>query len=275
MFSVIEEIKQLIHQSGAEVVSVAVSDLNKEHTILVNPNLSFHPASTFKICVMMEVFHQAQQSLFSLDDGILVKNKFQSIVDQSPFSLSITDDSETNLHACEGRAVPIRDLVIRMITQSSNLATNILIELVTPRKVNEYMRELGAEGLMVRRGVEDNKAFELGLNNAATAKALMTILVKLALHQVVSPDASEAMLAIMKDQRHNEGIPSLLPAGIPIAHKTGWIENLYHDAAIVYPHGRDPYVVVIMTSGLSDVKEAYSLVASLSKLIFDCQNEWH
>ena len=110
--------------------------------------------------------------------------------------------------------------------------------------------------------------------DAATAQSLMHILTRLAAHQVVSPDASEAMLAIMKQQRYNEGIPSLLPSDVSFAHKTGWNGTLYHDAAIVYPGNYDPYVLVIMTRGLSDEKEAPLFVSSLSRLIYDHQSTW-
>lgn len=270
-----DEIKRRIKQSGAEVVGVAVSDCNSGQGILVNPDVLFHPASTFKVCVMMEAFRQAQQSLFSLDDVILVRNEFYSIVDQSVFSLSVTDDAETDLYTVLGNRLSIRDIITRMITHSSNLATNILIELVTPGKVTGFMHELGAEGLVVRRGVEDNKAFARGLNNTATARSLMQILTKLALHQVVSQDASEAMIGIMKQQHYNEGIPASLPANVTIAHKTGWNGCIYHDAAIIYPPQQNPYVLVVMTSGLSDDKDAPALVSSLSKLIYDNQLAWH
>jgi len=136
------------------------------------------------------------------------------------------------------------------------------------------MHQLGAEGLLVRRGPEDNKAFAHNLNNIATARSLMQILTKLALYQVVSHDASEAMIAIMKQQHYNEGIPRLLPADVSIAHKTGWNGRIYHDAAIIYPLGQKPYIAVIMTSGLSDDKDAPALVSSLSQLIYGNQLDW-
>jgi beta-lactamase class A len=274
MRPLLDEIEKTIEQSGAEMVGVAVSDCNSEQGLLVNPEVSFHPASTFKICVMMEVFHQAQQGFFALDDSILVKNEFQSIADGSSFSLSAADDSESSLYLLLGNSLPIRELVNQMITRSSNLATNLLIELVTPGKVTDFMHQLGAKGLLVRRGVEDHKAFAHGMNNATDARSLMQILKRLAMHQVVSPDASEAMITIMKQQQHNEGIPASLPVEVSIAHKTGWTSRTYHDAAIIYPPGQNAYVCVIMTSGLAEDREAPALVSALAKFIYDHQPEW-
>ncbi len=169
MKSAIKQLKQLIQQSGAEV-GLAAHNLETGEEILIQPDKSFHPASTIKVCVMMETFHQARQGLFSLDDPILVKNEFVSIADESPYSLSIEDDSKADLYQRIGESLSIRELIFRMITVSSNLATNLLIERVTPERTTQFMQELGTHDVIVRRGVEDNKAFRIGLNNAATAR---------------------------------------------------------------------------------------------------------
>ena len=97
----------------------------------------------------------------------------------------------------------------------------------------------------------------------------MQVLVRLEKRSVVSPAASDEMIAILLQQQHfNEGIPAKLPVGVCVAHKTGWNDKLYHDAAIVYPPDRAPYVEVIMTSGLSETSEAPALVAALSAEIY-------
>jgi beta-lactamase class A len=130
------------------------------------------------------------------------------------------------------------------------------------------MQALGAKDLVLRRGLEDKKAYQLGLNNSSTARSLMQVLLCLAKHSVVSPTASDEMIAILCQQHFNEGIPAQLPAGVNVAHKTGWIEKVYHDAAIVYPPQHSPYIVVILTSGLSEKDAAPALVASLSAAIY-------
>jgi beta-lactamase class A len=127
---------------------------------------------------------------------------------------------------------------------------------------------LGTHDLVIRRGPEDNRAYALGMNNSATARSLMQVLVRLAKRSVVSPSASDEMLAILLLQHYDEGIPAKLPEGVRVAHKTGWNERLYHDAGIVYPPQHTPYVLVIMTSGLPETKEAPALVAALSRAIY-------
>lgn len=266
--SLSNKLKRLIQNSGIEV-GLAAQRLETGEETLINPDLSFHPASTFKVCVMMEIFRQARQGLFSLDDEMLVKNEFASIVDGSPFSLSSKGDSETDLYDYIGQTLSIRDLVRRMITMSGNLATNILLEHVTPEQTTDFMRQLGADSLIVRRGVEDNKAFRLGLNNAGTARGFMQILLKLARHGVVSPEDSSEMIEILCQQKFNEMIPAQLPIGVRVAHKTGWNDNLYHDVGIVYPPNGNTFVLAIMTNGIEKEADAHSFVASLAKEVYE------
>ena len=156
-----KELNEFILEARTVEAGLAACNFSTGEEILIDPDMSFHPASAMKICVMMEVFHQARQGLFSLDDPIIIKNEFASIADGSAYSLSAEDDSEKDLYKLIGQPLPVRDLVRLMITVSSNLATNLLVERVTPQRTTAFMRELGADGLIVRRGVEDNKAFRL------------------------------------------------------------------------------------------------------------------
>ena len=264
-----KELAQWISETHTAQVGLAAYDFSTGEEILVDPDITFHPASTIKICVMMEVFHQARQGSFSLDDRMTVRSEFASIVDGSAYHLSIADDSEKELYDLIGRPLPVRDLLRRMITASSNLATNLLVERLTPGRISAFMRDLGADGLIVRRGVEDNKAFQLGLNNEATARGFMNLLVKLARREVVSPDDSDEMIGILLGQQFNEMIPAQLPAGVRVAHKTGWTGRFFHDIGIIYPPNAKPLVLAILTNGFEKEEDAHPFVASLAKKVYE------
>jgi beta-lactamase class A len=264
------ELRDIIRQSAAEV-GLAAQDLAGGAELLIQGDVSFHPASMIKVCVMMEVFHQARQGLFSLEDSLLVKNEFASLAGGNAYSLASKDDSEQDLYARIGQRLGIRDLVERMITLSSNLATNLLTERVQPERATAYMRELGAPGLIVRRGVEDGAAFRLGLNNAATARGLMQILVKLARRQVSTRADSDEMTQILLRQQLHDMLPAGLPAGVRLAHKTGWAGSLYHDAGIVYPAAGEPFVLAILTNGSPTQSAAHGLIAGLGRAVY---NAW-
>lgn len=249
--------------------AVAFKNLSTDEEILISARDSFHAASTMKTPVLIELYKQAAAGKFSLQDSVLVKNEFKSIVDGSPYSMDIDDDSEGQLYNAIGKNRTIADLAYDMIIYSSNLATNILIELVDAKKVTQSMRELGAPDIEVLRGVEDNKAYELGLSNSTTAFDLMAIYAKLAKGEVVSEQASQEMINILLDQKFNEIIPAHLPKDVKVAHKTGVITAVHHDSGIVLlPDGRK-YVLVLLSSQLADFDSGTAKMADISKMIYD------
>jgi beta-lactamase class A len=249
--------------------AVAFKDLQTGQTLFINEKDNFHAASTMKTPVMIEVFKQAREGKFKLSDSIIVKNEFKSIVDGSPFSLDITDDSADEMYKKIGKKMTIYDLTYQMIIVSSNLATNILIDLVDAKKANATMRTLGANDIQVLRGVEDSKAFKLGMNNTVTAYDLMAIFEKLAQEKVISPEDSKGMIKILLDQKFREKIPAKLPAEVKVAHKTGSITGVQNDSGIIYlPDGRK-YVLVLLSRKLKDEKKGIEALANVSRMIYD------
>ncbi|MDZ7333294.1 MAG: class A beta-lactamase-related serine hydrolase [candidate division KSB1 bacterium] len=262
------EIQKLIKQSGG-TVAIAFEDLKTGKTFYLNEKVAMHAASTMKTAVMIEVFKQAQQGRFQLSDSLLVKNEFRSIVDGSPFSLDIKEDSDDMVYRQIGHKMAIRGLVYQMITMSSNLATNILIELVTAKAVMQTMQEIGAHRIRILRGVEDPKAFQKGLNNTTDAYDMLLIMKAIAQKTVVTPVACEEMIGILTDQKLNKKIPALLPPTVKVAHKTGSIFSIDHDAAIVYKSPDHAYILVVLTRGIQDHQQAEALIARISRLIYD------
>lgn len=263
------KIEELIRASEAESVAVAFYDLGNGETFLIKPDESFHAASTMKLPVMMEVYRQASAGKLSLDAAVEIKNDFISIADSSRYSISPDSDSELSLYSRIGQTSRVRELVRLMITSSSNLATNILIERVGAPRVMELVRETGARNIRVLRGVEDGKAYERGMNNTTTARDLMILLRRIAERRAVSARASDEMIQILLGQKFNESIPSGLPAGVRVAHKTGDISTANHDAAIVYAPGRKPYILVVLTRGVSDENRAHRLIADISRVVYE------
>ena len=262
-----EEVKnELVKQPGT--YAIAFKDLSTGETLLINEKESFHAASTMKTPVMIEVYKQAEEGKFSLTDSILIKNDFKSIVDGTSFSLDSAEDSEKVLYTLTSSKRTLDELVYDMIIVSSNLATNIIIELVDAKKVTQSMRDLGAKDIQVMRGVEDDKAFAQGLNNTVTAYDLMLIFEKMANGETVSKQASDAMVDILLDQKFNTIIPAKLPPGVKVAHKTGSITGVHHDSGIVFlPDGRK-YVLVILSKNLEDEEAATDGMASVSEIIY-------
>jgi beta-lactamase class A len=262
------EVERLVAGSKAEVVSLAVYDLETKQSLLINEKVSLHAASTMKLPVMMEIFRLADRKKLGLNEPIEIKNKFYSIVDGSEYRLSMSDDSDQEIYNRIGQTMPVIELIDRMITWSSNLATNLLIEKVKAENVNALMRELGASDIQVLRGVEDPKAFQAGKNNTTTAYDLMLLLRLIAENKFLKRRACEKMVEILSAQRFNDGIPAGLPAATRVAHKTGEITRHNHDAAIVYLPGRKPYVIVVLTKGIVEHRRSRKLIADVSRAVY-------
>jgi beta-lactamase class A len=250
------------------IVAVAYYDPVTRDTLLIDALRRYHAASTMKVAVLIELARRVDSGQFRWEGLLPVHNAFRSIVDSSEYRLDPADDSDSTLYLLEGQSVTVSRLARLMITRSSNLATNLLIERLGPVRVNATAHLLGADSIVVLRGVEDGKAFERGLNNTTTARDLARLLDAIARGRAASAAQCEAMLEMLSAQEFNAGIPAGLPAGVRVAHKTGDITALAHDAGIVYPPNRGPYVLVVLTRGFPERPEADRLIADLSRLVY-------
>lgn len=262
--SIMQELK-----SVKGTFALAYHDLSSGSVLFINEKESFHAASTMKTPVMIEVFKQVRAGKFGLDDSILVRNEFKSIVDGSPYHMDLSEDSDDSMYRRINGKATVRELLYQMITVSSNLATNILIDLVDAKNVTATMRSIGAGDIHVLRGVEDGKAYERGLNNTTTAYDLMVIMKTIAEGKAVDQAASREMTEILLDQKFRDQIPALLPDGVRVAHKTGSITGVRHDSGfVILPDGRT-YVLVILSKGLEDEEAGKRVMARISRLIYD------
>lgn len=250
-------------------VAVSYRDLATGDSLDIGADVEFHAASTMKIPVMLEVLRSVEAGRLGLDQGILLVNRFHSIVDGSPYALNAGDDSDSLVYTLIGQRVPVRELMERMIVRSSNLATNALVALVGADRANATAHALGATHMRVLRGVEDIKAYDSGLNNTTTSADLAVLLEKIERREALGAASAQLMKEILLRQELNGEIPAGLPPGTPVAHKTGSITATLHDAAIVYPPNRKPYVLVVLTRNIPREETARQLIADISRLTWN------
>jgi beta-lactamase class A len=261
----IRAIQKRIQKSRADV-AVAYRTLDGKSEWYRQENEVFHAASTMKIPVMIELFHQAREGKLTLDETLQIKNEFHSLVDGSVFTLDPKDDSEADLYKAVGQTRSLRQLCELMITVSSNFATNLLIDKLGVENIRATVHALHADGMNVLRGVEDNKAYAKGMNNTTTARALQVLLEAIANGQAVDAQASREMREILERQKFKEGIPAGLPPGMRVAHKTGDLTKIHHDAGIVY--AQRPFVLVVLVRGMPDFKKSGRLIAEITREIY-------
>jgi beta-lactamase class A len=266
-YSLYRHLKSIQDAHALDELAVAFYDYETAILWSYNGDLSFHAASTMKLAVLLAIFRQVARDELSLSDVVHVRNRFRSIVDAKPFVLAL-GEQDADVKPFLGRTMTVEQLASPMIAASSNLATNLLVDAVGVETIGVALREQGIHGIEVRRGVEDQTAFERGLNNEVTASGLLQLLRLLEERSAYSPEASEKMLEILFRQQYRSGIPAGLPEAARVAHKTGNIRTVDHDAGIVYLEGRKPYVLVILTR-FNDGADHAGAVAEISRGIYE------
>jgi len=257
-------VEKIIGESGAEV-SVAYRLLDGSEEWMHEADKVFHAASTMKVPVMIELFRQEGAKQLSLAETIEIRNEFKSVVDGSPYSMDLGDDSDETVYKSVGKTMTLEELNRQMITVSSNFATNLLIDRLGVRNVRATVEGMGAYGVEVRRGVEDQKAFDQGIINETTARGLFVLLNAIARGAAVSKGASERMVEVLAAQKFNDGIPQGVPPGTKVAHKTGTITRVHHDAGIVYT--ARPCVLVVLTRGIEKEADSDALIARITRAL--------
>jgi beta-lactamase class A len=262
-----EKVERLAAQSKARAVAVALHDLESGLRFSLQGDRWFHAASTIKVAVLLAVFRAADEGRLRLDDSLHVRNRFLSAADCVPFHLNRDSDAMPELYQRIGRIAKISELAEGMITASSNLATNLLLDFLGVEYAREILRDAHVEGVELRRGVEDHAAHEKGINNEATANGLLTLLSALR-GDFLSSRSKEQAIRILLEQRFDSMIPAGLPPHAVVAHKTGEISTACHDIGIVYLPEREPYLAVILTEFDSDRDGRRQIVAAISEVIY-------
>ena len=266
------EVAKIGREAGAETVAVACYDYATQTSWGYRGDEWFHAASTIKVAVLVGLFSAAEEGRFSLDAPLHVRNRFLSKADGEPYRIASGRDANDEVHAAIGKTMKLRELAYHMIVTSSNLATNLLVDLVGVDYVHQVLEHLQVEGISLKRGVEDEKAFEANINNSVTARGLMKLFRLICEERAFSSEASQEMLGILRQQRFNSGIPAGLPEEVrqqsEFAHKTGEISSVAHDAGLVYIGDRAPYVLVILTSWPAETSPRKETVADISRVVY-------
>jgi beta-lactamase class A len=253
----------------ARALAVCVFDAQTGATLHYHAERWFHAASTIKIAILAGVYAAIHEGRWPPHARLHVRNRFFSAADGSVFRVQAERDANAEVHAAIGKMMRIRELAHHMITTSSNLATNLLLDLVGLETVQGVLDHYRIPGIDCRRGVEDERAFAAGISNHVTACGLVALLRAIEEEKVFSPELSREMLDILHQQEYRSGIPGRLPREVRVAHKTGEISTIAHDAGIVYPRDRKPYIVAILTEWAPDTSGRSATIASVSHMIYD------
>ena len=264
-----QRIDAAARKSDARAIAVALHDAESGAELQYDADRWFHGASTIKIAILLAVYGEIDRGRLAPQSRLHVRNRFLSAYDGSPFRILADRDADSEVHASIGKTMRVSELALHMIAMSSNLATNLLLDLIGLETVQRTIERFGLTGLDIRRGVEDEKAFEHDIVNRVTANGLVGLLRLIAEERAYSPELSREMLDILHQQEFKKGIPARLPRDVRVAHKTGDISSVAHDAGVVYAPGRKPYVVAILTEWAADAGSRSPTIASISHAVYD------
>lgn len=264
-----QKIDDIARAAGAERVAVVFHDYANGDGWSHHGGEWFHAASTIKIPILVGVFAAIEGDELSLDSRVHVRNRFLSATNGAPYRIEAGRDANSEVHAQIGKTLKVRELARHMIVTSSNLATNLLVDLAGVARLQRTLEALGVGGIRLRRGVEDEAAFREEINNEVTAEGLVAVLRLIQEKQAVSPEACAEMLEILHQQEFRSGIPAGLPEGTRVANKTGEISTVAHDAALVYLPEREPYALGILTEWKPDRTDGRrDTIARISRAVY-------
>lgn len=247
---------------GDQQVSLWVGRLGAGPTVAHDADARHYAASTMKVAVVVAAYRRADAGTLDLDAQVEVHDTFRSAAGGSLFTVAPSEDSDTQTWQRLGARVALRWLANRAIVVSGNLATNLLLDEVGLPAVAEALAVMGTQQTVVTRGIEDAPAREAGMQNLVTASDLARMFDELAVSRAASPASCDEVLATLAAQQINNCIPRGLPPGTRVAHKTGWVEGVLHDAGIVYPGDGPPYILSVCTTSTLSEQQAQELIAA-------------
>jgi beta-lactamase class A len=255
--------------SGTVSVVLRVSGEDVPRTA-IEPDAQHYAASTMKLPVLVAAQRLAERGELDPDRTVLVHDDFDSLVPGRRFTMDPAEDSDPETWAAVGAGVPLRELVERMVTVSGNLATDLVLEQVGPGEIATVLRLAGCSPhTVLPRGIEDYPARDAGLDNLVTADDLARVMVALADGLLGGPGASAECERILRAQTYRAGIPAGLPEGLDVGNKTGWIDGVNHDVALVRAPGRPPVGLAVLVSAPGTPEEREAGIARITSAVWD------
>jgi beta-lactamase class A len=272
-----QKVDEIAEAAGARCVAASFFDYETETAWSLRGERWFHAASTIKLAILVALYQVVAQGTsegrsIELDAWLHVRNRFPSRADGEPFRVPRDRDADGMVHAEIGCLMRVRELAERMIVASSNLATNLLLDLVGVREAQRSLAALGVAGVDLVRGVEDERAHQAGINNRVTADGLLALLRLLNDGKAIPGEAGAEMVGVLLRQELAGGLQLGLPEGARararVAHKTGEISTVAHDAGLVFLPDRKPYALVVLSEWQPGAESRQQVLGRVSEAVY-------
>lgn len=252
----VEAVKSVLATAAEEFpgrIAVGFYDLELGQGAFHNPDQQLEAASLIKLPILVEFYRQAQTGGLDPAETMVFEERFR------------VGGSGSLQHEEAGTSWPLQELATLMVTQSDNVATDMLVERLGRDAITHQMELLGLKNTTLERGIYDFAAIDQGRDNLTTAADMTALLRLIAEGELPGSDAMHEMLDA---QERKDMIPAQLPKGTRVAHKTGELLGVLHDAGIVYtPKGA--YVLVFLSQDFPSTEETREFWAELSRKVYD------
>jgi beta-lactamase class A len=255
----------------AGTVTLYAKNLDTGATIGIHETDPVRTASTIKLPIMTAVFDAVEHHKAEWTEPLTITHK-EKVSGSGVLASEFSD----------GVQLPLRDVLHLMIVLSDNTATNMILERFTAEAVNAYLDRIGikttrslrkilrddvAAGTSEAGKLPENKKYGLGVSSP---RDMVTILEKLERGELVSPEASKEMIAVLKRCQDNGGIRRRI-GNLPVANKTGALDALRSDVGIVYsPGGRIAMAITVdgmPAANWTPDNPGLLMIADLAKLL--------
>ena len=258
-----ENIQKITEQAGG-TWGIVLEDLDRNAKWEWHADETFYAASVIKVPIMIAAYEALEKNEISFSDKIPLKRE------------ELVGGSGVLQHITPGTELTIYDLIVLMIIQSDNTATNMLIDLLGAEKIQNTMNNYGWTSSTCFNKLMTIPVERKG-NNMITAGDMALMLKQMVTGKLISVHASEEMISIMKKQQISDALPGKLPSpehenigGRPaweLAHKTGTITNVQHDVGIFYV-GQRTLIATILAKDIDN----YQLLATFQDIGLEIYN---
>lgn len=255
--------------TGSGVESVHARVIGADQPVLrVDRDLEQHyAASTMKVPVQIAYERLVAAGRLDPEQEVAVDPTLASQVSGQRFTMQESWDQDPPTWAAVGQTVPLGELVRRMVVSSGNLATNLVLSRVGIDEVAAVLGDAGTSPLTtVRRGIEDAPAREAGLDNLVTARDLAQLLSALVTGRL--GPVTERVEAVLAGQEHRDGIPAGLPDGVRVGNKTGSVDGVNHDVALVRAPGLPALALAVLITDERNEAARQSRIAEITREVW-------
>ena len=239
--------------------------------VTVDADHVHYSASTMKLPVAIALMRAVETAALDLDQPVAVHDEFASAVAGERFGVRREEDDAPATWDHLGSTASLRWLAEQMITLSSNLATNLVLELVGVAAADQALADAVGAGRasVIRRGIDDRPGQRAGISNVMTATDFAAVLVAVGNDTAASAGSCAVLRDLLAANEWNDQIPAGLPDGVRVEHKNGWDTGIRHDGGIVRPDDAPPFVLSVFTTSELGDDEAQRLIADVAAVAWE------